>query len=47
MTTDLSAGPLIIDRATNTLIYVDNDISSPFIGKLSLSTNTTVSSSSV
>lgn len=47
MTTALSAGPLIIDRVKNTLIYVDNNAASPFIGKLILTTNTTASSHSV
>ena len=47
MTTPLSAGPLIVDRASNTLIYVDNNLASPFIGKLLLKTNTTASTNSV
>jgi hypothetical protein len=47
MTTDTSAGPLVLDSATRTLIYVDNNAISPFIGKLLLTRNSTVSSSSV
>jgi hypothetical protein len=42
MTTNTSAGPLIIDRADDYLYYVDNQDTAPFIGRLKLNINGTV-----
>ncbi len=46
MTTDHSAGPIIFDRAKDRLVYVDNNPTAPFIGFVSLTTNSSVFSSS-
>jgi hypothetical protein len=46
MTTDHSAGPIVLDRAKDQLIYVDNNPTTPFIGTVSLVANSSVYSSS-
>lgn len=44
MTTNTSAGPLVLDRADDYLYYVDNQETAPFIGRLKLNVNGTVTS---
>ena len=41
LTTNTSAGPMLIDRAKDFLYYVDNNADSPFIGRFFLSVNGT------
>ena len=47
MTTNSSAGPLVLDRGADKLYYVDNQDVAPFIGRLTLSINGTANADEV